>query len=69
MHADIFLYYVELPDGIDEMVTPCLDGYTVYISSRISPERQRKAYLHALRHIRERDFEKTDVQRIEAEQG
>lgn len=65
MTADIFLYFVDLPEGIDEMVTPCLDGYTVYINARICHERQLKAYRHALRHIREKDFEKSDVQGIE----
>lgn len=62
---DIYVYYVNLPDGIDEMVAPCLDGYTVYIDARLSALDQRKAYAHALRHIKSHDWEKTDVNQIE----
>lgn len=63
---DIFVYLTDLPDGIREMVTPCLDGYTVYIDARQSREECQKAYMHALQHIRNHDFEKDDVQEIEA---
>jgi len=64
---DFFTYYVDMPDNISEMVTPCYDGYTVYINSRISEEKQHKALSHALRHIRNNDFNKTDVNSIESE--
>lgn len=63
----IFTYFVKLPDGIDEVVMPCLDGYTVYIDVNLSEQQQLKAYAHALHHIRNNDFEKPDVQDIEAE--
>lgn len=49
------------------MVTPCLAGYTVYINDKLSPEGRRAAYRHALYHIVNRDFEKSDVNEIEAE--
>lgn len=62
---DIFVYCVDLPRGINEMVTPCLDGYTVYIDIKLDALRRRKAYRHAVRHIRRRDFEKGRVSRIE----
>ena len=63
----IFLYFVKLPDGIDEVVMPCLDGYTVYIDENLSEQRQLKAYAHAMCHIRNHDFERGDVQEIESE--
>lgn len=64
---DVFIYFVKLPDGIDEVVMPCLDGYTVYIDTNLSEQQQIKAYNHALHHIRNRDFERPDVQDIEKE--
>lgn len=63
---DIFVYEVRLPDGVDEMVMPCLGGYTIYLDNRLSDEGKRKAYGHALYHIKNKDFEKVDVQEIEA---
>lgn len=50
-----------------ELVTPNEDGsYTVLINARMSYEAQRKALLHALGHILNDDFEKENVQQIEA---
>ena len=64
----IFTYLVDLPTGINEMVTPCADGYTVYINARCSDAVQRKAYAHALRHVERDDFHSTKpVQQIETE--
>lgn len=42
------------------------DSYTILLNSRLSHERQLEAYNHALNHINNRDFEKTDVDEIEA---
>lgn len=64
---DIYVYTVDLPRHIDEMVTPCFGGYTVYLSSRLDEAQRLKAYKHALRHIENNDFDRTDVQQIEAE--
>ncbi len=47
------------------MVCPCLSGYTIYIDDKLSPKGRRDAYRHALFHIMNRDFEKTDVNEIE----
>lgn len=66
--ADTFVYIVPLPPGVNEMVTPCLDGFTIYINETLSPEQRDKAYHHALDHIRKNDFQKSDVQEIEHEQ-
>ncbi len=49
-----------------EMVTANEDGsYTILINARLSYGSQLKAYEHAMRHINDNDFEKTDVQTIE----
>lgn len=64
---DIFLYFVKLPEGIEEVVMPCIDGYTVYIDPTLSYHQQLEAYNHALRHIKNHDWEKHDVQKIEHE--
>lgn len=66
--ADIFVYIVPLPPGVNEMVTPCLDGFTIYISDALDPIQRVKAYRHALDHIRKNDFQKSDVQEIEHDQ-
>ena len=67
MMDDVFVYIVDLPDGVNEMVTPCLAGYTVYINDKLSPEGRHEAYRHALYHINNNDFEKEDVNQIELE--
>ena len=63
---DVYVYLVELPDGINEAVTPCLGGFTVYVDSRLTYEERLRAYQHAMQHILNNDFEKHDVQEIEA---
>ena len=68
IHADVFVYRVELPAGVNEMITPCEDGYTLYIDSRLSDEEALEKYRHAVEeHVAGRDFEKYDVQQIEHE--
>jgi len=62
---DIFVYYVQLPDNINEAVLSCAGGYTVYIDPRQSDDGIKRSYEHALRHIRNGDFYKTNVQSIE----
>lgn len=64
---DIYVYYVPLPEGIDEAVLPCFDGYTIYIDSQLSNIEMERAYKHALEHIENNDFEKSDVTEIETE--
>lgn len=64
---EIYTYYTELPSGVAEMVTPCFGGYTVYIDSTLTFEGRMKAFRHALHHIEHGDFDKDNVQSIEAE--
>ncbi len=48
------------------MVVSNEDGsYTILINAKLSRDGQLKAYQHALSHITDGDFEKTDIQDIE----
>lgn len=68
MTDNIYVYVVDLPGSITEMVCPCFDGYTVYLNARASSEAQKEGYLHALYHIQNHDFEREDdIQTIESE--
>lgn len=42
------------------------DSFTIFINSRWSAEEQRRCFEHALDHVRHHDWEKEDVQTIEA---
>lgn len=42
------------------------DSYTIFINAKLSFDGRQQAYHHALNHIKANDFEKTDVQQIEA---
>lgn len=64
---DIFVYIVDLPLTVAEMVTPCTGGYTIYLNAKLTQEDRIKAYRHALRHVERNDWDKTDVQEIEYE--
>lgn len=67
MTDDVFIYFVDLPNGINEAVIPCFCGYTIYIGKNLPYEEQVKAYQHALFHIQNDDFSKMDVQEIESD--
>lgn len=66
-HIPIFTYYIDLPDGINEAVMACADGYTVYIKESLDLEHRQKAFIHALHHIHNDDFYRSDVQQIETQ--
>lgn len=63
---DIFVYDVKLPPHVNEMVVPCLDGYTVYIDISLTEEARAEAYNHALEHIKNQDWDNDDVNSIES---
>lgn len=66
---DIFVHLIDFPRGkkVHEAVTPNEDGsYSVFIDARLSAAGQIREYEHALKHIEAGDFEKADVQLIEA---
>lgn len=64
---DIFVYLVDLPPKVAEMITPCENGFTVYLNSRLSYQDRVKAYMHALKHVERNDWNKDNVQMIEKE--
>ncbi len=41
------------------------DSYTILLNSRLSHQRLLEAYNHALKHIKNHDFEKKEVEKIE----
>ena len=43
------------------------DSFTIFINSRWSNEMQRRCFCHALDHIRNNDWEKSDANSIEGE--
>ena len=49
----------------EHLVKNADDSYTIFLNARLSHDGQLKAYQHALNHINNEDFEKTDVQSIE----
>lgn len=42
------------------------DTFTIFINARLSADGQLRAYKHAMKHIENEDFQKDDVQAIEA---
>lgn len=65
---DINVVFLDMAIGIEEQVTQNADGsYTVFLNSRYTHERHMDCLLHAFGHIQNMDFEKEDVQAIEAE--
>ena len=65
-----FDYQVFFMDGMktNEAVTENEDGsYTIFVNSNLCESKRISAVHHAIKHIRGRDFEKADVQQIEAD--
>ena len=62
---EVYVYFIDLPNKINEVVTPCFDGYTIYINDKLDEIGRQKAYDHAMFHIINDDFNKEDVQEIE----
>lgn len=65
---DVNVIVMDFPNTKEkEMITENPDGsYTIFINTRFSYDTQLKAYQHAMQHIKNQDFEKADVQIIEA---
>ena len=62
--VNVFLIDFQVPGK--EMVVSNEDGsYTILINARLSQDERLKAYQHALGHIDDGDFEKSDIQSIE----
>lgn len=57
---------INFPNCGNEMIVENEDGsYTVLINAKLSYVGRLRAYEHAIRHIKNCDFEKDDVQKIE----
>ena len=57
---------IDMDVMVSEQVIQNADGtYTIFINSRLSTASQLKAYQHAMKHIQDGDFEKSNVQEIE----
>ena len=68
MREDVFVYYVQFPDGVHSVCTPCVDGYNIYINDKLSSEEAQAAYIHEMVHINKGHLEKEiDVDQIEGE--
>lgn len=65
MMDDVFVYVIPLPRQIDEMVTPCPDGFTIYLADRLDDDERRRAFDHAMRHIENGDFWKEAADQVE----
>lgn len=66
---EIIVHLIDFPKEkkVHEAVTLNPDGsYSVFIDARLSAEGQVREYEHALKHIEDGDFQKPDVQLIEA---
>lgn len=67
LEHEISVHYIEHL-GNKEAVTQNEDGsYSVFLDPALSYEMQHEKYEHALRHIQNHDFEKENVQEIEAQ--
>ena len=63
---DVNVIILNFPVPGKEMVVPNEDGsYTILLNAKLSIEERMKAYEHAMRHIKDEDFSKTDAQAIE----
>lgn len=51
----------------EQLVKNSDNSYTIFLNSRLSKESHLKSYYHALKHINNDDFNKEDVQEIEAD--
>lgn len=64
---DVYVYLINgLPAGVNELVTPCADGYTVYIDASLDDQHRLDAYNHALEHIRAGDFNADTVRTVQS---
>lgn len=64
MSIDYQVIYIDMPTR-EVVVKNEDDSYTIFIDARLNYEQQLNAYMHAMKHISEKDFQKDDVQHIE----
>ena len=66
---DYNIQLIGFPSGkVHEAVTPNEDGsVTIFLDKNATAESQQKRFLHVMKHLMGNDFDKEDVQEIEAE--
>lgn len=64
---DIYVRIIDMPENVNEFIAPGIDGYNIYLNNKLCHEKMLQCYNHALDHIRRRDFDGGDVQKIEGE--
>ena len=52
--------------SVNEMITPCENGYSVYIKEELPEEKKIEALYHAYIHKKSNDFKNIDIQDIES---
>lgn len=63
---DIFVYIRDdIPASVGELISPCPDGYTVLISSKLDDAHRQRAYEHALKHIQDGDFDIDNLKTVQ----
>lgn len=62
--TEIFTHEVDLPPGVYGAVTPCFNGYKIFVDKKLNRDNRHKAYMQALECICNNYFAKHDVQQI-----
>lgn len=66
MNKDIKVIYADLPTSV-KAFTVLTDGYyTIVLNQNLTREQNEISYMHELIHIANNDYEKLDIQSIEA---
>lgn len=65
---DYTVWLMDMEYGIHEQVIKASDGHhTILLNARDADNQRMKGYEHAIEHLRNDDFEKADVQKIETD--
>ena len=65
---DVNTFLIDMDVLVPEQIVQNSDGsYSIFINSRLSYDRQVEAFKHALKHIDNSDFEKSNADSIELE--
>ena len=66
MTENVNVVLLNMENGIHEQVTKNRDGsFTVFLNLKDSFETQKQSYKHAMGHVQNDDFQKSNVQDIE----
>lgn len=65
---EINVHLMDMDTMLPEHLVKNDDGtYTIFLNARLSRDSQLKSYYHALKHIKEEDFDEENVQEVESE--